>query len=356
MRTMFGGTSIEVWAYSTPRYPTRRIFRGRPGLHNLRATFPVGNCASGLDPKSDWGQRELTATRPTRRGMMTEPSRASAPTDVRYHTVLKTITAIALAAGERVMEVYGRDFDVAIKPDASPVTEADMLAEALIVERLGAAFPDIAIIAEEAVANGDAPECGDQFFLVDPLDGSKEFIARNCEFTVNIALISSGSPVAGVVYAPALGRVWWGAGAVGAWVGEVLEGVITSQAAIAVRAAPELGLTLVCSRSHGSEGKKDRLSAFALAESVAVGSSLKFCLLAEGEADLYPRFGRTMEWDTAAGDAILRAAGGQVLDLDGAPLRYGKRDQTHDCDFANTHFWAFGDAAHLAPIVFKDRR
>lgn len=264
---------------------------------------------------------------------------------------LDTIAAIAIAAGARIMEVYGRDFAVALKPDRSPVTEADTLAEALILERLGAAFPDVPVIAEEAVAAGNAPQCGTRFFLVDPLDGSREFIARNGEFTVNIALIEDGAPVAGVVHAPALERVWWGGTAAGAWAGTVRGGAIAARRKISVRSARAGGTRLVGSRSHGGGEGEMAPGGLDVAEFTTVGSSLKFCLVAEGEADLYPRFGRTMEWDTAAGDAILRAAGGQVLDVTGAPLRYGKRDQGHDSDFANARFWAIGDNAFI-PTLF----
>lgn len=282
---------------------------------------------------------------------MNEPLQNAANPATGRNDVLDVIKAIALDAGTVIMDVYRRGFSVAIKADSSPLTEADTLAEALIVERLGAGFPDIAVIAEEAVANGHAPACGERFFLVDPLDGSKEFIARNGEFTVNIALIENDMPVAGVVYAPALGRIWWGQDGLGAWAGEVADGVIVSPVRVLVRTTPASGPTLVGSRSHGAEQEDERLKPFATATFATIGSSLKFCLLAEGGADLYPRFSRTMEWDTAAGDAILRAAGGQVLDLSGAPLRYGKRNQGHDSDFANSHFWAIGDSTHADTIL-----
>lgn len=282
---------------------------------------------------------------------MNEPLQNAANPATGRNDVLDVIKAIALDAGTVIMDVYRRGFSVAIKADSSPLTEADTLAEALIVERLGASFPDIAVIAEEAVANGHAPACGERFFLVDPLDGSKEFIARNGEFTVNIALIENGMPVAGVVHAPALGRIWWGQAGLGAWAGEVADGVIVSPVPVLVRTTPASGPTLVGSRSHGAERQDERLKPFATAAFATVGSSLKFCLVAEGGADLYPRFSRTMEWDTAAGDAILRAAGGQVLDLSGAPLRYGKRNQGHDSDFANSHFWAIGDGVYAETIL-----
>jgi 3'(2'),5'-bisphosphate nucleotidase len=259
---------------------------------------------------------------------------------------LHSLVKIALAAGVKILETYQTDFDVAYKADESPVTEADTAAEAIIVSGLGRNFPNIAIVAEEAVAAGDVPETGERFFLVDPLDGSKEFISKNGEFTVNIALIESGTPVAGVVYAPALGRIWWGSAHEGAFAARVIDPALdprlVDEAPIAVRAAPE-GLCAVGSRSHGSGEGDERLSRFAISEFKSAGSSLKFCLVASGEADLYPRLGRTMEWDTAAGDAILRAAGGKVLCLDGSPFDYGKRNQTGDSDFANPFFIALGD-------------
>ena len=265
-----------------------------------------------------------------------------------------TFAEIALAAGALILSIYGREFTVETKADSSPLTEADTAAEALIVERLAKTFPNIPVVAEESVANGIIPLLAERFILVDPLDGSKEFIARNGEFTVNIALIENGVPVAGVVYAPALGRIWWGSADGGAFVAAVEDDCRGDHAPLAARTAPHEGLTLVGSRSHGSGEGDPRLDGLTIADFTSVGSSLKFCLLAEGTADLYPRFGRTMEWDTAAGDAILRAAGGRVVDMEGAPIRYGKRDQSHDSDFANTHFWAVGDGALIATICTRE--
>lgn len=257
------------------------------------------------------------------------------------------LIALCLTAGTRILQIYGADFAVTLKPDASPVTQADTDAEAIILAGLTKSHPGIPVVAEESVAAGNVPPPSDRFFLVDPLDGSKEFIARNGEFTVNIALIEHGVPVAGVVYAPALGRLWWGSSDDGAFAASVADPasvhpVIASTVRIAVREAPD-GTCAVGSRSHGSGEGDPRLAGFAIADFKTIGSSLKFCLLAAGEADIYPRFGRTMEWDTAAGDAILRAAGGHVACLDGAPLTYGKRDQSGDADFANPFFLAVGD-------------
>lgn len=249
---------------------------------------------------------------------------------------------IALKAGARIMDVYQTEFSVDAKSDASPVTEADGAAEEIILTELAKLSPDIPVVAEEAVSKGDVPETDKVFYLVDPLDGTREFISRNGEFTVNIALIEEGVPVTGVVYAPALGELFWGAKGKGAFRAAVKEGVIGSQELIRVRSAPS-AVTAIGSRSHGSAETEEWLKQYVVNDFVAAGSSLKFCRVAEGSADLYPRHGRTMEWDTAAGDAILRAAGGLVTTLDGEPLTYGKRGRTSDTDFANPYFIAYGD-------------
>ncbi|MGZ3305156.1 MAG: 3'(2'),5'-bisphosphate nucleotidase CysQ [Asticcacaulis sp.] len=246
---------------------------------------------------------------------------------------------IMLAAGAEILRIYATDFTVASKGDASPVTEADGRAERIILDGLARIAPDIPVVAEEEAAAGRLPDTGRRFFLVDPLDGTKEFISRNGEFTVNIALIEDGEPVRGAVYAPALGKLYWGARGEGAYVAEVIDGVMGPSQPIRTRAAPHDGLTAVGSRSHGSDETAEYLKAFHVNTFAAAGSSLKFCLLAEGSADLYPRLGRTMQWDTAAGDAVLRAAGGRVETLDGLPLRYGREASA---DFANPHFVAFG--------------
>ena len=235
-------------------------------------------------------------------------------------------------AGELILEIYKTDFSVRGKGDQSPVTEADERAEALIIPALQALAPGVPIVAEEAVAGGAVPEVGDLFWLVDPLDGTKEFISRNGEFTVNIALVHQGQPVMGVVLAPALGRLFAGVVGQGAWLEEA--GV---RRPIQCRATPEEGLTVVASRSHGDAAALDAfLAGRKVAATTNAGSSLKLCLVAAGEADLYPRLGRTMEWDIAAGHAVLRAAGGSVSDLQGRPLGYGKPG------FDNPHFAAAG--------------
>jgi 3'(2'), 5'-bisphosphate nucleotidase len=246
--------------------------------------------------------------------------------------LLASVERIAREAGEVVLAVYRTDFGVRGKDDASPVTEADEKAEALIVPALERLAPGVPVVAEEAVAAGRVPAVGEWFWLVDPLDGTKEFISRNGEFTVNIALVRRGVPVLGVVHAPALGRLFAGIHGHGAWVDDG-----AGRRAIRCRAVPEAGLTVVASRSHGDAAALDRfLAGRKVAQLANAGSSLKLCLVAAGEADLYPRLGRTMEWDIAAGHAVLLAAGGSVDDLQGAPLRYGKPG------FENPHFVAAG--------------
>lgn len=253
------------------------------------------------------------------------------------------LARIALDAGKLVMDVYSTDFDVARKGDSSPVTEADEKAEALILKGLAAAEPDLEVIAEESMSAGHMPEHGVRFALVDPLDGTKEFVNRNGQFTVNIGIIEHGRPVMGVVYAPAINRLFVAEGPDKAWQAEVKPGetVPASDARLPllIRRCPEEGLTAIASKSHRSPETDAFLEKFRVAEIISAGSSLKFCLLAAGEADLYPRMGRTMEWDTAAGHAVAEAAGGRVLTGDGEPLRYGKRDRGYD----NPHFIVYGD-------------
>jgi 3'(2'), 5'-bisphosphate nucleotidase len=243
------------------------------------------------------------------------------------------LIAAARRAGAVILEIYNRDFQAAQKADRSPVTEADTAAEAEILRALAALAPDVPVVAEEqAAAQGLPTDAAARFFLVDPLDGTKEFIAKNGEFTVNIALIENGRPVLGVVYLPATDVGYVGAdGRAERWSGS------GDLVPIAARPVPAEGLTMAISRSH-AEGEIERAKARGLqiAGTIVAGSSLKFCRLAEGVADLYPRFGTTMEWDTAAGQAVLEAAGGRVEDTDGNPLRYGK------AGFKNPHFIAYG--------------
>jgi 3'(2'), 5'-bisphosphate nucleotidase len=233
--------------------------------------------------------------------------------------MLEQIIDLARAAGDEVLAVYAQEGESRTKHDGSPVTEADERAEKVICAGLAELSPDLPVFAEEGCPADAAAPANGGFWLVDPLDGTKEFLSRNGEFTVNIALIEGGKPVLGVVLAPALDRVF-AADGTGAMVEDE-----SGRRALSARTAPAEGVTLVSSRSHGDPEALARFTeGRTVTSSIAAGSSLKFCLVASGEADLYPRFGWTMEWDTAAGDAILRAAGGLVTDLDGRPLRYGK--------------------------------
>lgn len=241
------------------------------------------------------------------------------------------VEAIARRAGDAIMTIYARAFDVRSKADASPLTEADEAAERVIVAALRAISPH-PVVAEEAAARGEVPVLGATFWLVDPLDGTREFVARNGEFTVNIALVVDGAPVLGVVHVPAADTLYAGMLGEGAWVDER-----GSRRRIACRDVPHEGPTLACSRSHGDEAALTAwLCGAPIAGRIEAGSALKFGLLARGAADVYPRLGRTMEWDTAAGHALLCAAGGDVVDLQGRPLRYGKPG------FENPHFVAHG--------------
>lgn len=265
-----------------------------------------------------------------------------------FHSIANAMTSNTLAApalldalvplirdaGRVIMDIYATDFDVTQKGDDSPVTQADQRAEDVILAGLAQIAPGVPVVAEEAVAAGKIPQVAERFFLVDPLDGTKEFISRNGEFTVNIALIEHGRPVLGLVYAPAIGRLFGGVAGHGAWLEEDGKGRRTIQA----RKEPAAGLTVVASRSHGDETALDAfLAGRKVASRTNAGSSLKLCLVAAGEADVYPRLGRTMEWDIAAGDAVLRAAGGKVVVVaSGQDLGYGKPG------WDNPHFAAWG--------------
>jgi 3'(2'), 5'-bisphosphate nucleotidase len=259
--------------------------------------------------------------------------------DAPFSAFLSGLVDAALDAGREILDVYAAPIEVTKKADASPVTEADERAERVILAKLATLVADVPVVAEESVAAGRIPATAARFILVDPLDGTKEFISKNGEFTVNIALVEDGVPVAGVVYAPALGRMFVG-DRNGAWSAAVTEGTLGAFQPIRVRSVPADGLVVVGSRSHGSPETDAYVARFKVAEYRSAGSSLKFCLVAAGEADLYPRFGRTMEWDTAAGDAVLRAAGGAMVNPDGTAFVYGKRNQVNDSDFANGPFVA----------------
>jgi 3'(2'), 5'-bisphosphate nucleotidase len=266
------------------------------------------------------------------------------PDQVRYDgsmnppNLLPTLVEIALAAGVEIERIYAEGCEAEEKEDGSPVTIADRHAEAIILERLAAAFPEIPVLAEEEAAAGRIPALGRIFFCVDPLDGTRGFVQRSGEFTVNIGLIEDGRPAAGVIYAPDPKLLYYGARGEGAF--RVRGG--GDPEPIRPRARPA-SLIAVGSRSHESHGTAARSAHLGIAEFVASSSSLKFCLVAEGTADVYPRHGQTAEWDTAAGQAILEAAGGRVmaLDEDGretGPLSYGKIEAR----FLNPPFIAWG--------------
>ena len=232
-----------------------------------------------------------------------------------------SVCEIARAAGAEIMRHYEGAVRVRRKHDDSPVTDADEAAERLILSGLREIAPATPVVAEEQTSRGGAAAIGEgRFWLVDPLDGTREFISRNGEFTVNVALVESGRPILGVVYLPAR-RLLYCAYAPGA---AFVQGDGAAPKPIACRPVPQAGLVVVASRSHRDERTEAYINGLDVARFTAAGSSLKFCRVASGEADLYPRFGRTMEWDTAAGHAVLAAAGGSVKTLDGAELAYGK--------------------------------
>ena len=247
--------------------------------------------------------------------------------------LLAAIGRIAEEAGREILRHYHPGVEARLKKDRTPVTAADEAAEAIILPALQALAPEIPCVAEEAVAHGGVPQIDTQapFFLIDPLDGTREFLHGSGEFTVNIALIEKRRPVLGVVHLPALGTTYAGGpGGASFAVGEARQ-------PIEARPKPADGVIVLASRSHNEGDDLDRyLAGIHVAERIAAGSSLKFCRIAEGLADLYPRFGRTMEWDTAAGHAVLAAAGGHVVTIAGEPLSYGKPG------FANPNFIARG--------------
>jgi len=246
---------------------------------------------------------------------------------------VKQVSNIAVRAGAEIMKIYESDFAVETKADNSPVTLADKHAEDLILRSIREGLTDkMPIVSEEAASQGLAPEIsGSAFWLIDPLDGTKEFINKNGEFTVNIALIENGKPVLGIVHLPASGTTYSGSAA-GSF---VMRGEEPKQQ-IHCNPPPTAPITAVVSRSHRAPEVDEFLKDFNVGKEISAGSSLKFCMIAEGGADIYPRFGRTMEWDTAAGHAVLRFAGGRVVDLDGNELIYGKPE------FENPDFIAAG--------------
>ena len=238
-----------------------------------------------------------------------------------FTRLVSVMRRLALQAGDKIMEIYeSPDFAVRSKGDQSPVTEADEAADALISAGLRREFPDVVLITEEQAASHGLR--AKTFLIVDPLDGTKEFVQRRGDFTVNIAYVQDGAPLRGVVYAPAQQRLFYTLPDGSAVEESLKDG---SRRPIRVSTPDNAALMVVASKSHRDQATEDYIGRYAVKDSRSAGSSLKFCLVATGEADLYPRLGRTMDWDTAAGDAVLRGAGGQVVRFDDhTPLAYGK--------------------------------
>ncbi len=262
-----------------------------------------------------------------------------------YDLLTTVMRALALQAGNKIMEIYAADdFDVRAKSDESPVTVADEAADAIISVGLRQAFPDIALVTEEQSASHQQDVS--TFLIVDPLDGTKEFIKRRGDFTVNIALVLDGEPVRGIVYAPAKNRMFYtdAAGQAVEEEGPFDPDSVGTLKPITVSTDGDDALFIVASKSHRDQATDDYIAKYPFKDMKSAGSSLKFCLLATGEANLYPRLGRTMEWDTAAGDAVLRAAGGRVVRFDDhTTLRYGKPG------FENPFFIATSPTVALKP-------
>lgn len=262
---------------------------------------------------------------------------------MNYETLTTVMRRLALEAGDKIMEIYGQDdFQVKSKEDSSPVTEADEAADALISAGLREAFPDVALITEEqADSHGISATT---FLIVDPLDGTKEFVHRRGDFTVNIAYVENGVPTRGVVYAPAKNRMFF-TDATGTSVeetGDFAKDAVGPTTPMSVADSDNGALMVVASKSHRDQATDDYINKYSVKDMKSAGSSLKFCLVATGEADIYPRLGRTMEWDTAAGHAVLNGAGGRVVRFDDhTPLTYGK------ADFANPFFIAYAPGVDL---------
>lgn len=260
-----------------------------------------------------------------------------------YDLLTRVMRDLALAGGDKIMDIYNsEDFEVKTKSDSSPVTEADEAADVVISDGLRAAFPEITLITEEQSQSHS--EKADVFLIVDPLDGTKEFINRRGDFTVNIALVENGIPTRGVVYAPAKNRMFFtqADGTTVEETGPFVQGQIGETRQISVSTPNNDALIVVASKSHRDQATDDYIAKYNVQDMTSAGSSLKFCLVATGEADLYPRVGRTMEWDTAAGHAVLNGAGGSVVRFDDlTPLTYGKED------YANPFFIAFSKGVDL---------
>lgn len=260
-----------------------------------------------------------------------------------FEKLTQVMRKLALQAGDKIMEIYAADdFGVRSKSDESPVTEADEAADAIISAGLRAAFPQIALVTEEQAASH--AQSVSTFLIVDPLDGTKEFIKRRGDFTVNIAYVVDGVPIRGIVYAPAKGRLFYteASGIAVEETGPFSKDQMGTTAPISVSTPDNDALLVVASKSHRDAATDAYIHKYATADMKSAGSSLKFCLVATGEADLYPRLGRTMEWDTAAGHAVLNGAGGKVVRFDDhSVLSYGKPG------FENPFFIAYAPGVAL---------
>jgi len=257
----------------------------------------------------------------------------------------EALVPAAIAAGEAILKVRAGTVAVSHKADSSPVTEADNAAEAIILAALATIAPGVPVVAEEAVAAGRLPQVDGVFFLVDPLDGTKEFVKGGDDFTVNIALIRNGVPAMGIVLAPATDTLYVGVAGEGAWIADASD--LAARRTIAVR-DPAAKIDVVASKSHRTPETDTYIARYPVGDLVSAGSSLKFCLVAEGKADLYPRMGTTMQWDTAAGDAVLRAAGGACQSAEGGVLPYGPNGEEGVAAFRNPWFIAVGG---IQPLI-----
>jgi 3'(2'), 5'-bisphosphate nucleotidase len=258
---------------------------------------------------------------------------------------ITAITAIAKAAGAAILAIYRQDFDVFTKEDSSPLTEADMASHNIIVKALQQLTPQIPVLSEESAAIPFNTRSGwNSYWLIDPLDGTKEFVNKNGEFTVNIALIENHRPVLGVVYLPVKETTYFGVVGEGAYVER--DGTTS---AISVSSMAQSPLRVVGSRSHAGDSLRKFLAEIGDHELLSMGSSLKLCLVAEGKADIYPRLGPTSEWDTAAAQAVVEAAGGKVTETSGEPLMYNRKES-----LLNPYFLVFGDSSRKWYNYFSD--
>ncbi len=271
---------------------------------------------------------------------------------VKVNAMLAMLETLAIEAGQIILRIRANGSRARLKPDGSPVTDADQAAEEHITAGIQRIDPGAPIIAEECACYGGVQSIStDRFFLVDPLDGTKEFIKGRSDFTVNVAVIQDGVPCLGVVVAPARNELFSGGYGSAYRCRISADGTVDERETIATRSVPFAGLTAVVSASHATAETYALLNRIVVNEKLSIGSSLKFCLVAAGMADVYPRLGRTMQWDTAAGDAVLRNAGGCTFRLDGSPLGYGARDGDGVDMFENPHFVACGGDADVLGIM-----